>query len=111
MNWPKITGYVGVTSSVISIVSQVASTIVPEQGYHNQIYDMLRWSSFLWAYAIFTMAVYLSKTLERPIHVVFGLATALLCLSLRAEWGYGVGIAYSFWAYAKLDQKPGNLPF
>jgi hypothetical protein len=111
MNWPKITGYVGVTSSAISIVSQVASTIIPEQGYPDQIRDMLRWSKFVWAYSIFAMAVYLSKTSEKPIYVLFGLATALLCLSLRTELGYGVGIAYSFWAYAKLDQKPGNLPF
>ncbi|MDU4960534.1 MAG: hypothetical protein E6X17_07710 [Sporomusaceae bacterium] len=110
MNWPKITGYVGITSCMISVVSQIASSIIPEHGYQNQIQDMLRWSSFLWAYTIFTMAVYLAKYAQKPSYIVFGLATALLCLSVRAEAGYSLGIGYSFWAYAKLDQNPG-LPF
>lgn len=111
MNWPKITGYVGVTSSAISMISQISSTIIPEHGFQEQLRDMLRWSAFFWSYAIFTMALYLGKTSQRSIHVWVGIATALLCLSIRSEFGYGIGIIYFFWAYAKLDQRPGHLPF
>lgn len=111
MDWPKITGYVGVTSSAISIIAQISSAIIPEQGLDNQVRDTLRWSNFLWSYAIVTMALYITRTSHKPIYVWIGIAIALFCLSLRSEFGIGIGLIYFFWAYAKLDQRSGNLPF
>ena len=111
MNWPKVAGYVGVTSSAVSIVSQLAATIIPEQDFHERLSDILRWSSYFWSYAIIAMSAYLCKISLKPIHIVIGVILALTCLFIRAEVVYGIGIVYFFWAYAKLDQNPENLPY
>lgn len=112
MDWPKITGYVGVTSSAISIVSQIAADIVPEDGTSAQLRDTLRWSKYLTAYVIFIISVYLTKLSHKSFPLYIGSLTALLCLSLRSEMGIGVGLIYFFWAYAKLDKLgPDKLPF
>jgi hypothetical protein len=109
MNWPKVTGYVGVTSAVISILSQAASRIIPEDQFATQLQDIIRWATYLWAYACIVMGLYLKKVTHRPLELVWGGLTAGICLLNPS--GLIVALLYFFRAYAKLDRIDNQLPF
>ncbi|MCX7780483.1 MAG: hypothetical protein N2491_06150 [Negativicutes bacterium] len=109
MNWPKIIGYVGITSIAVSIVAQFAAKIVPEANTEAQIQDMLRWAGYLWAYAAFIMGIVLLKATRRFSEIVWSLLVSALCLVTPLS--FLAAIAYFVRAYAILDGTDWKLPF
>lgn len=108
MNWPKITGYVALTSISISMVAHIASRIIPEYHLPAQMDDLIRWSGYLWAYAAVAMGIFLMNRTGRLTEVVWGGLASLLCLVLK--FGMFFAILYFFRAYAKLDRMDTGLP-
>jgi uncharacterized membrane protein YeiH len=108
MDWPKITGYVGLTSLMIAIIAQVAARILPEDRLTEHIRDVLRWAGYLWAYACACMGIYLAKLTRRLRELVWAGSAAGLCLFCQS--GFLVALIYFFWAYAKLDRIGKGLP-
>lgn len=108
MDWPKLVGYVGLTSIVISLAAHIASRIVPEFQSTAQLQDLIRWSGYLWAYASVVMGIFLMKLTNRTSEVCWGALSALLCLLF--QFGMFFAVIYFFHSYAKIDQMNNGLP-
>ena len=108
MDWPKLVGYVGLTSIVISFAAHIASRIVPEFQSAEQLQDLIRWSGYLWAYASVVMGIFLMKITHRTTEVCWGSLSALFCLVF--QFGTFFAIIYFFRAYAKIDKTNSSLP-
>ncbi|HMM21773.1 MAG TPA: hypothetical protein PKA10_13730 [Selenomonadales bacterium] len=109
MNWPKITGYVGVTIISISFLARYCALIIPEPHAHAEIRDVLRWSQYISAYSVLVMGVYLARVLARPAELLLSVLAA--AFSLIPVFGFFITVIYLFWAFAKLDREDNGLPF
>lgn len=109
MNWPKITGYVGVTVISISVLAEYCASIVPEPHIHAEAADVLRWAQYIGAYLVVVTGIYFIRVLKKPKE--FWASILMAALSLLPLFGFLIIIGYFFWAFAKLDNEDGGLPF
>lgn len=108
MDWPKITGYVGLTSVILAFLAQFAAKIIPEEETAAYIMDVLRWSGYLWAYASCCMGVFLLKLTRRPLELLWSAVSAGIALYYPV--GFLFSLLYFFRAFAKIDHIDKGLP-
>lgn len=109
MNWPKITGYVGATVIAISVLAQFCARIIPEPQTDAVVEDVTRWARYIGAYATIVIGIYLARVFNKHLYILISIPIAIL--SFVPLLGFYADLVFLFWAFAKLDQKEGGLPF
>lgn len=109
MRVSKILGYVMVVQLLVSFIASVAANLQREEQLLHKIQDVIRWSSYVWAYAVLIMGIYLKKQTGQYREVAIACFAALFCFF--PLWGFGAAFLYFFWAFARLDKRKNGLPF
>lgn len=109
MNWRKVIGLVGVTCIALSSLAQVIAGIVPDYRNVEKYQEIIRWMSYLWAYASVIMGKYLMDKTYCVMELVWGIVAAFACLI--PVFGMLGGMIYFFLVFAKLDKMKNGLPF
>lgn len=109
MDWAKIMGYVGLLYIIIAVLAQVIASVAPNYHELEQSDAIVRWSIYLWAYAVVVTGIYLKKKTGQFLELLIGLLVGVLCL---INWlTVPVTLIYFFRAFAKLNKINDSLPF
>lgn len=109
MDWARITGYVGLLCIVISVLAQILAAIIPDYRELEEFEETLRWSRYLWTYAILIMAIFLYTKTRRISELLWGGIAGSLCL-FPAITPF-VSLVYAFRAFWQLSKLKDILPF
>lgn len=109
MDWAKITGCVGLLCIIVAVLARVIASVAPNFYELEHSGAIIRWSIYLWAYAVAVTGIYLKKKTGKISELLIGLLAGTLCL---INWlTVPVALIYFFRAFAKLSKINGSLPF
>jgi hypothetical protein len=109
LDWQKITGYFGLLCIMIAILAQVIANTVPNYLGIQPSDAIIRWATYLWAYATIVTGFYLKQKNGHIFEICLGLLAGALCL---VEWLImPVTVIYFFRVFTKLSKMNGGLPF
>lgn len=109
MDWAKIMGYVGLLYIIIAVLAQMIASVAPNYHELEQSDAIIRWSIYLWAYAVVVTGIYLKKKTGQFLELLISLLVSTLCL---INWlTVPVTLIYFFRAFAKLNKINNSLPF
>ncbi len=109
MDWAKITGYVGLLCIIVAVLAQMIASVAPNYYELEQSESIVRWSIYLWAYAVVVTGIYLKKKTGQFLELLISLLAGGLCL---INWlTVPVALIYFFRAFAKLNKQNDSLPF